>query len=85
MQDNMNEAPRRMDGPRCMDASPRMDALNRMDASYNCGTNIDKFSAAMAYVPWQNFDKMCDDLEKAYCSGTIFPELNKPFNGRRCV
>ncbi|MCI8790380.1 MAG: spore coat associated protein CotJA, partial [Lachnospiraceae bacterium] len=25
------------------------------------------------------------DLEKAYCAGTIFPELDKPFTGRRCV
>jgi hypothetical protein len=47
--------------------------------------NIDKFPVAMAYVPWQKFDKMYDDLEKAYCVGTIFPELNKPFTGRRCV
>lgn len=47
--------------------------------------NIDKFPIAMAYVPWQKFEKLYDDLEKAYCSGTIFPELNKPFTGRRCV
>lgn len=39
---------------------------------------------AMAYVPWQKFDKPYDDLEKAYRFGTIFPELNKPFEGRRC-
>ena len=47
--------------------------------------NIDKFPVAMAYVPWQRFDNMYDDLENAYCTGTIFPELNKPFTGRRCV
>lgn len=47
--------------------------------------NIDKFPVAMAYVPWQRFDKMYEDLEKGYCNGTIFPELNKPFTGRRCV
>lgn len=47
--------------------------------------NIDRFPVAMAYVPWQQFDKMYDDLEKAYCAGTIFPELDKPFTGRRCV
>lgn len=46
---------------------------------------IDKFPVAMAYVPWQYFDKMYDDLEKAFNAGTIFPELNKPFTGRRCV
>lgn len=40
------------------------------------------FSLAMAYVPWQSWDKTCD-LEKALQIGTIFPELNKPFSGRR--
>ncbi len=45
----------------------------------------DCMMVAMAYVPWQHFDKLYDDLEKAYCIGTIFPELNKPFTGRRCV
>lgn len=47
--------------------------------------SIAKFPVAMAYVPWQKFDKLFDDLEKAYCAGTIFPELDKPFTGRRCV
>ena len=48
-------------------------------------SNIDRFPIAMSYVPWQKFDKMYDDLEKAYNIGTVFPELNKPFTGRRCV
>ena len=52
---------------------------------YMYETNIDKFPVAMAYVPWQKLDKMYDDLEKAYRIGTIFPELDKPFTGRRCV
>jgi hypothetical protein len=43
----------------------------------------DKFPVAMAYVPWQRFDRMYDDLEKAYRIGTVFPELNKPFTGVR--
>lgn len=46
---------------------------------------LDMLPLAMAYVPWQHFDKIYDDLEKAYKTGTIFPELNKPFTGRRCV
>lgn len=46
--------------------------------------NIDKFPVAMAYVPWQRFNGICDNLEEAYNDGTIFPELNKPFTGRRC-
>lgn len=52
---------------------------------YMYENNIDKFPVAMSYVPWQKFDKMFDDLEKAYKTGTIFPELDKPFTGRRCV
>lgn len=43
------------------------------------------FPVAMAYVPWQEFQEMYDDLEKAYCAGTIFPELDQPFMGRRRV
>lgn len=42
-----------------------------------------KFPVAMVYVPWQTFEGMCEDLEKAYCAGTVFPELEKPFTGRR--
>ena len=34
---------------------------------------MEQFPAAMAYVPWQ----------RTYKTGTIFPELNKPFTGRR--
>lgn len=47
--------------------------------------NLDEFPIAMAYVPWQQFDGIYDDLERAYRNGTIFPELDKPFTGRRCV
>ncbi|MBP5223842.1 MAG: spore coat associated protein CotJA [Lachnospiraceae bacterium] len=43
------------------------------------------YVVAMAYVPWQKFDRIYDDLDKAFRFGTIFPELNKPFTGRRCV
>lgn len=46
---------------------------------------LEQFPVAMSYVPWQHFDKMYEDLEKAFYVGTIFPELNKPFTGRRCV
>lgn len=52
---------------------------------YYMNEQNDKFPVAMAYVPWQKCDKMYEDLEKAFCTGTIFPELNKPFTGRRCV
>ncbi len=44
---------------------------------------FDKYPIAMAYVPWQKFGKIYDNLEEAYRYGTIFPELNKPFTGTR--
>ena len=34
---------------------------------------------AMAYVPFQNAKKIYN-LEQGLCSGTIFPELDKPFD-----
>ena len=43
----------------------------------------ENMSVAMAYVPWQRF-KMYENLEEAFKTGTIFPDLNKPFLGRRC-
>ncbi len=45
----------------------------------------DQFPLAMAYVPWQRLTGIYENLEEAFCCGTIFPELNKPFTGRRCV
>lgn len=55
---------------------------------YNCNQNtgdFDLFEVAMAYVPWQHMTEIYENLEEAYHVGTIFPELNKPFTGRRCV
>ena len=46
---------------------------------------MEEFPLAMAYVPWQKLDKIYEDLDDAFHEGTIFPELNKPFCGRRCV
>ena len=43
------------------------------------------FPLAMAYVPWQHMENVYENLEEALCVGTLFPELNKPFQGRRCV
>lgn len=36
----------------------------------------------MAYVPWQNL-RNTFELDKALAVGTIFPELDKPFLGKR--
>lgn len=37
---------------------------------------------AMGYIPWQNFNETFNQ-EKALAVGTVFPELCKPFCGRR--
>ena len=42
----------------------------------------DRFPIAMAYVPWQHFTQVYEP-DKALAYGTIFPELNKPFLGKR--
>jgi hypothetical protein len=46
---------------------------------------IDQYPLAMAYVPWQRTAHVFEDLHTAFMVGTIFPDLEKPFTGRRCV
>ncbi len=38
---------------------------------------------AMAYVPFQKAPIMYENLDEAFQKGTIFPELFKPFQGKR--
>uniref|UniRef100_UPI003FEE65D8 spore coat associated protein CotJA n=1 Tax=Eisenbergiella tayi TaxID=1432052 RepID=UPI003FEE65D8 len=52
---------------------------------YNYDERLEQFPIAMAYVPWQHMTNICEDLDEAFKCGTIFPELIKPFTGRRCV
>ena len=52
---------------------------------YSFSEYFERFPIAMAYVPWQHLTSSYEDLEEGYCNGTIFPELTKPFTGRRCV
>ena len=52
---------------------------------YSIDKSSDNYTIAMAYVPWQNFRQIAENLEGAYKEGTIFPELIKPFMGRRHV
>lgn len=47
-----------------------------------CGGMPEDAVAAMAYVPWQCMQDTYDP-EKALRIGTIFPELDKPFTGRK--
>ena len=39
---------------------------------YSLDKSVDDFTIAMAYVPWQNFLKIAENLEDAYKEGTIF-------------
>lgn len=41
-----------------------------------------EFVVGMAYVPWQYFEHVYEP-DRALQIGTIFPELNKPFLGRK--
>ena len=43
---------------------------------------VDEMALTMAYVPWQQFSETYEPA-KALKVGTIFPELDKPFYGRR--
>ena len=52
---------------------------------YSFNEYFERFPIAMAYVPWQHLTSIYEDLEEGYCNGTTFPELTKPFTGRRCV
>ena len=44
--------------------------------------NHDDWKVAMAYVPWQTFKEPYEPA-KALVIGTIFPELDKKFTGKR--
>lgn len=42
--------------------------------------NCNKWAIGMAYVPWQNMDRVYEPAQ-ALRAGTLFPELEKPFYG----
>lgn len=44
---------------------------------------LGNFPIGMAYVPMQQAPILYENLEEALNRGTIFPELDKPFMGRR--
>lgn len=51
----------------------------------DCGDTSDTLrgkAIAMAYVPWQQFGCTYEPMQGLH-AGTIFPELDKPFYGRR--
>lgn len=47
-------------------------------------SGLDYLPLAMGYVPWQHY-KHTFDLSRGLKEGTIFPELCKPFCGKRGV
>ena len=44
--------------------------------------SLSSMALGMAYVPWQQNFGNTYELDKAFCAGTIFPCLDKPFLGR---
>ena len=73
--------------PSCM-SKPHTDdcCMNAPRTDDTCMAKRDAYGnkpLAMAYVPWQKNFKMYENLDEAFKTGTIFPELNKPFLGRR--
>lgn len=68
--------------------APRYQTCARqMPAQVSDGTayeNICAYPIAMAYVPLQTFQTTFD-LNRSLEVGTIFPELHKPFCGKRCM
>ena len=50
---------------------------------YKFDENFERFPIAMAYVPFQHMSHIYENLDEALKIGTIFPELTKPFLGRR--
>ena len=46
-------------------------------------TPVSSRPIAMAYVPFQKAPIMYENLDEAFQKGTIFPELFKPFQGKR--
>lgn len=59
-------------------------AARQMPARQPACENICAFPVTMAYVPMQTFQTTYD-LNRALNVGTIFPELHKPFCGKRCM
>ena len=55
---------------------------NMSDKKMSDNTSLSEKALGMAYVPWQQSFGTVYDLDKAFCKGTIFPCLDKPFLGR---
>ena len=69
--------------PQCEESCERN--RTRCEGDYSRGRDmLYGVPLAMGYVPWQNFECTYEPAQ-ALKAGTIFPELDKPFYGRRGV
>ena len=57
---------------------------NNNGASYRFGLLPDEAPLAMAYVPWQEWEKIYEDEEKALMRGTLFEALDLPWYPSAC-
>lgn len=55
---------------------------NNCDGCRNTRDELKGMPLAMGYVPWQTFECTYEPMQ-GLRAGTIFPELDKPFYGRR--
>lgn len=49
----------------------------------NVKENFASYPIGMAYVPMQELTKVYEDPKQAYVKGSLFPDLCKPFEGKR--
>lgn len=66
--------------PKDTSAGALTDTSANTSASASSKQKLQPMVLAMAYVPWQRFEKTYD-LNEALEIGTIFPELDLPFLG----
>ena len=83
--DMMSKGRNHMNAPCMMPRMPEPCESNRNHCDDDCNRGRDMLYGVpltMAYVPWQNFECTYEPAQ-ALQTGTIFPELDKPFYGRR--
>lgn len=70
--------------PKPVKSAKPAESCSRIDHKDNIYHHADELPLTMAYVPMQTF-KTTFPLGKALHVGTIFPELCKPFVGKRGI
>ena len=58
---------------------------NEIFQSYGISPIPKDYTEAMAYVPYQGNDPKLYSIAQGFENGTIFPSLNKPFYGQKCM